>query len=302
MTLADPTFSVVLEALERGRSPEPLAWHTTEHLPRLVFEAFAADDHMNALDEGTHTYACAVTERDGSARLDAIATQARRAAGSSWVLNGAKCFVAGAADVDILLVVARADAHLGVFTVARDSAGVTITPLPTIGLDEQCDIALDATPATLLAMDGDDALATVIARAAIVLCADAVGAATAALDHTIERVKARAQWGTPIGSFQAVQHRCADMLIDVTTARDAVYDAAGAVDRGEDAIVAASRAKAFAIDACRRVTAAAHQLHGGEGIHADQPVHLWYRRVKAIEPMYGSPDFHRAVVAAALLA
>jgi alkylation response protein AidB-like acyl-CoA dehydrogenase len=91
------------------------------------------------------------------------------------------------------------------------------------------------------------------------------------------------------------------MLLDVTTARDAVYDAATAVDRGEDAILAASRAKAFAIDACRRVTAGAHQLCGGEGIHADQPVHLWYRRVKAIEPMYGSPDFHRARVAAAVL-
>ncbi len=126
------------------------------------------------------------------------------------------------------------------------------------------------------------------------LCADAVGAATAALDHTVERVKAREQWGAPIGTFQAVQHRCADMLLDVTTARDAVYDAAGAVDRGDDAVLAASRAKAFAIDASRRVTAAAHQLGGGEGIYADQPVHLWYRRVKAIEPMYGSPDFHRA--------
>ena len=123
----------------------------------------------------------------------------------------------------------------------------------------------------------------------------------AALDHTVEHVTTREQWDAPIGTFQAVQHRCADMLIDVTTARDAVYDAAGTVDRGEDAVLAASRAKAFAIDACRRVTAAAHQLHGGEGIYADQPVHLWYRRVKAIEPMYGSPDFHRAVVAAALL-
>ncbi len=187
------------------------------------------------------------------------------------------------------------------FTVARDSPGVTITPLPTIGLDDQCDIALDASPATLLAEHADDALAVVIARAVIVLCADAVGAATAALDHTVARVQERTQWGAPIGSFQAVQHRCADMLIDVTTARDAVADAAGAVDRGEDALLAASRAKSFAIDACRRVTAAAHQLHGGEGIYADQPVHLWYRRVKAIEPMYGSPDFHRARVASALL-
>jgi alkylation response protein AidB-like acyl-CoA dehydrogenase len=299
--LAGPTLGFVVEALQRGRAAEPLAWHNTEHLPLLVFEAFSATEHMDTLDEGEHKYACAIAERDGSAQLDAIATRAELAADGSWTLRGAKCFVPGAADVDVLLVVARADDGLGVFTVARDAPGVTITPLPTIGLDDQCDVALDAAPATLLAARAEDALAVVIGRAVIVLCADAVGAAVAALDHTVEHVTTREQWGGPIGTFQAVQHRCADMLIDVTTARDAVYDAAGTVDRGEDAILAASRAKAFAIDACRRVTAAAHQLHGGEGIYADQPVHLWYRRVKAIEPMYGSPDFHRARVAAALL-
>ena len=143
--------AIVDRALERGRGAEPLAWHNTEHLPRLVFEAFSATDHMDALDDGARTYVCAITERDGGARLDAIATRAVRAADGSWTLSGAKCFVPGAADVDVLVVVARADDGLGVFTVARDSPGVTITPLPTIGLDEQCDIALDATPATLLA-------------------------------------------------------------------------------------------------------------------------------------------------------
>ena len=245
-------------------------------------------------------FACCITEADGSARLESIATVATRG-DDDWTLTGIKCFVPFAAHADTFLVAARVDDALGVFAVDARAPGVTLTPIPTIGLDEQCEIAFDSTLATAVSLDAVAVLEQAIARSLIVLCADAVGAAGAALDHTVARVKSREQWSTPIGTFQAVQHRCADMLIDVTTARDAVYDAAGMVDRGDDAVLAASRTKAFVIDACRRVTAAAHQLNGGEGIYADQPVHLWYRRVKAIEPVFGSPDFHRARVAAALL-
>jgi alkylation response protein AidB-like acyl-CoA dehydrogenase len=143
-----------------------------------------------------------------------------------------------------------------------------------------------------------------VARDAVVLSADAVGTAEAALDAAVARVRERHQWGEPLGSLQAVQHRCADMLIDVTLAADAVLDAAGIADRGEpepQVRLAASYAKATAVERCRRVTAAAHQLAGGQGILADRPFHRWFRRVKAAEPALGDLRSHRAAVAAALL-
>ncbi len=110
----------------------------------------------------------------------------------------------------------------------------------------------------------------------------------------------RVQFGGPIGSQQAVQHRLADASIDVVTARDAVYDAASTIDRGDDARAAAAGAKAYCAGACRRVTAAAHQVCGGEGIYADQRLHLWHRRVGALVPVLGTVRSLRATVASTL--
>ena len=105
----------------------------------------------------------------------------------------------------------------------------------------------------------------------------------------------------PIGSLQAVQHRLADAYIDVVTAQDSVYDAAGVIDRGDEARLVAAAAKAYCNDACRRVTAAAHQVCGGEGIYADQPLHLWHRRIAALVPVLGTVRSLRALVAASIL-
>jgi alkylation response protein AidB-like acyl-CoA dehydrogenase len=110
------------------------------------------------------------------------------------------------------------------------------------------------------------------------------------------------QFNAPIGSLQAVQHRLADAYIDVVTAQDSVYDAAGLIDREEGARAVAAQAKAFCAGACRRVTASAHQMCGGEGIYADEPLHRWHRRVAALVPVLGSVRYLRAIVAASILA
>jgi alkylation response protein AidB-like acyl-CoA dehydrogenase len=135
----------------------------------------------------------------------------------------------------------------------------------------------------------------------VVIAAEMVGAASAALSHASHWASTRVQFNGPIGSLQAVQHRLADAFIDVITARDAVYDAAGLIDRGEEAHGAAAAAKAYCSDACRRVTAAAHQVCGGEGIYADQPLHLWHRRIAALVPVLGSVGSLRATVATSIL-
>ena len=180
--------------------------------------------------------------------------------------------------------------------------GVLVEVQATIGDDGRGRVTLDRAP-VLSAWTCD--VEGAVARAAIVLAADAVGAAEAALDAAVAHVKQRRQWGAPLGTLQAVQHRAADMLIDVTLAADAVLDAAGIADRAttteRDVRLAAAYAKATAVERCRRVTAAAHQLAGGQGILADAPFHRWYRRVKAAEPVLGDNRHHRAVIAASLL-
>jgi alkylation response protein AidB-like acyl-CoA dehydrogenase len=126
-------------------------------------------------------------------------------------------------------------------------------------------------------------------------------AAAAALSHASRWAATRLQFKAPIGSLQAVQHRLADAYIDVVTAQDSVYDAAGIIDRGDEARVVAAAAKAHCSDACRRVTAAAHQVCGGEGIYADQPLHLWHRRIAALVPVLGTVRSLRAIVARSIL-
>lgn len=203
----------------------------------------------------------------------------------------------GATATTLLLAVDRSH----VVEVDLRAAGVVVTPRASIDDADRADIDLsgialgDPRPA-----DVDGAAA----RGAIVLAADAVGAATAAMEAAVAHVATREQWGRPLGVLQAVQHRAADMLLDVTMATDAVFDAAGIVDRGaveEEVRIAASYAKATAIERSRRVTASAHQLAGGQGIDDGAPFHRWFRRVIAAEPVLGTSRHHREAVARALL-
>jgi hypothetical protein len=196
-------------------------------------------------------------------------------------------FVAHATDADVLLVVVDG----GIAEV--DPAAATITPLSTIGDEGWCRVDAPVTKPSRR-LNVDDAIAT----ATIVRVADAVGAAEAALDAAVAHVLERQQYGAPLGALPPVQHRCADMLIDVTIALDAVLDAAG---EANDRPLAAAYAKATAIERCRRVTAHAHQLAGGQGILDAAPFHRWYRRVKVAEAVHGGTRHHRAVIATALL-
>jgi alkylation response protein AidB-like acyl-CoA dehydrogenase len=226
-----------------------------------------------------------------------------------WTIDGSAGFVPYAASADELLVVAGLVGEaggVGLFVVNSDRDGVSLEAVPTVAGDGQCHVRFASVdvpaPRVLTTANGSTTWATgALDVARVMVAADMVGAASAALDHATAWAKGREQFATPIGSFQAVQHRLADSLIDVVAARDAVYDALGRLDRGEHSSVAVAAAKAFASDACRRVTASAHQVCGGEGIYADQPVHLWHRRVAGLVPVLGTVRAHRAAVAADLL-
>lgn len=150
---------------------------------------------------------------------------------------------------------------------------------------------------------GTDRTAEALDRAAVALAAEMLGAAARVVELSVEYAKTRVQFGRPIGEFQAVKHLAAAMLLDVESARNAVWYAAWALDRGHpDAAIAASTAKAIAGEAAKRVTAGGIQIHGGTGFTWEHDLHLWFKRVRACDALFGDPARHRDRVAGILAA
>jgi alkylation response protein AidB-like acyl-CoA dehydrogenase len=251
----------------------------------------------------------AVTEPN--ARWDAAGiTLAAREARGGFLLSGNKMFVPDAHLADILVVAARSrdgstmEDGVSLFLVPRGTAGVEIRLLPSVDETRKlCEVKFAdvAVPAAALLGDlhqGWPALAVVIDRAAVALAAEMCGAAQRVLDMTVDYAKMRVAFGKPIGTYQAVKHKCADMLIEIENAKSLTYYAAWAVDEGEaDAQVAVSMAKAAASDAGRKVCAAGIQLHGGIGMTWEHDLQLYLKRAKACEIAFGDATWHRERIA-----
>ncbi|RNL62358.1 acyl-CoA dehydrogenase [Nocardioides marmoriginsengisoli] len=202
-----------------------------------------------------------------------------------------------------LLVLPATD---GDWYVVEVGPGVTISPQPTLDRTRPAAVVvLEEAPARRLGAPGSGAR---IGRRAVALlraleAAEAVGIAAWALEQTRAYAGSREQFGLPIGTFQAVKHRLADMLVAVENARSASYGAAWALaaDPASDAAVAVAMAQAVATEAAVQVTADAVQLHGGIGVTWENDLHLRLRRAKTLQLLHGSPSWHREQVAAVLL-
>jgi alkylation response protein AidB-like acyl-CoA dehydrogenase len=248
--------------------------------------------------------ALAVTEPNGrwdAAGVSAIATQ--RA--GSWRIDGTKSFVIDGATAQLLVVVARmpdtsGESGLSFFVVEPDAPGVTRTPLTTLDpTRKQARIELKGVPARLLGDAGAGAmpLAQTLDHAAIALASEMVGGAQRLLESAVDYAKLRVQFGRPIGSFQAIKHKCADMLLDVELAKSAAYYAAQAEAAGDaETSSLAALAKAAAADAYMRAAANTIQIHGGIGFTWDHDTHLWFKRAKSSEVLLGDPNYHRELM------
>jgi len=224
--------------------------------------------------------------------------------GSGWALSGLKRFVPWAHVADVVLVPARSPEGLSLFLVDPKASGVTLRPMVGIDLASRWSemrldkVAVDAD--ALLGQPGTAGplLESLLRRAAVMSSAEMLGAARRCLDMSVEYAKVREQFGQPIGSFQAIRHRCAEMLLEAENAHAAVYYAAWALTAGaEDAAVASSICKSYVSEAARKVCGDAIQVHGGIGFTWEYDLHLYMKRAKALEPLYGDTEYHRELVA-----
>jgi alkylation response protein AidB-like acyl-CoA dehydrogenase len=226
-----------------------------------------------------------------------------------FLIHGTKLFVPYANIADYLLVVARTKGVAGdkkgitVLIVDRRAQGINITPLITIAADKLFEVSFDKVfvPSKNILGSLHNGLSLVretLKKATAIQCAEMVGIAQQELEMTTEHTKNRVQFERPIGTFQAVQHRLADMFVDVNGARWTTYQAVWRLSEGLPADREVAIAKAFANIACQRVAFSAQQLHGGLGVDKDYDLHFYFRRAKAFALTLGSTPFHLKAIEA----
>lgn len=225
-------------------------------------------------------------------------TAATRADGQ-WLLSGTKTFVLDGHTADVVFVVARAGAGLGIWAVDGDARGLTRTQLPVMDQTRRlARLAFDATPAALVSAPGqaDPALTHLLDVAAIAIAAECAGGAGVTLEMAVDYAKTRVQFGRPIGSFQAIKHKCADMLIQAESAQSAVSYARQILTVGtpQDLSIAAAMAKSFCSDAYVYCSGENIQIHGGIGFTWEHNAHLYFKRARTNQVLFGDPLQHRA--------
>ena len=288
-----PYFSTVLlgglAILEAGSDAQKKEW-----LPRI-----AAGDKRVAL-----------AWMEPSAQLGpAGVTLTAAEKGGTYTLSGTKLFVHDAHTADALVVAARTRPGAGpdgvsLFLLPKGTKGLAVTLLPTMDQTRKLcevacsDVTVGADALLGAAGAGWTPLSRVLDRATVALCAEMCGGAQKVLDMTVEYAKIRQAFGRPIGSYQGVKHRAADMLVDVENSKSITYYAAWALDENSpEAQLAVSMAKAYVSDAFRRVAAAGIQLHGGIGFTWEHDLHLYFKRAKGSEFTFGDATYHRERVA-----
>ncbi len=293
---------------EHGRALVPGPFFNTVVLCGLPILSFGSDaqrqEHLPAIADGNRIMVYAQTEP--SASWDAAGVElTAKADGDFCVLNGIKLFIPNGEAADNLLVVARTgdgEKDITLLLVDAKSPGVAYEGLKTIASDHQAEITFKdvRVPASNIlgeANKGWDIVEKIQEWGAAGKCAEMVGGAQFVLEMSVEYAKQRVQFGRPIGSFQAIQHHCANMVTDVDGSRYIAYEAIWRVSEALDSAKEVSMAKAWVSDAYRRVCALGHQIHGGIGFTKEHDMQLYFRRAKAAELAFGDGDFHRELVA-----
>lgn len=303
---------IVLEEMGRALLPGPF-FSTVMLAAETIIEVgdeSQKKSYLPKISMGEIRGTMALLEPDGGPEPGHIQMEAN-AEGGGFVLKGSKLFVPDAHNSDFMVCSARTepgdDPAQGVtlFLVDAGASGVSITPLQTMdGTRKQCIVQFDGVTVSKEGILGDvhkgwGPLRRVLQRAQMGLSAENVGGAQKAMELSVEYAKIRQQFGQPIGSFQAIKHKCAEMLVDVEGSRSLLYYAVWAQDEEEPetAALAASAAKAFTSDAFRNVSTAGIQILGGIGCTWEHDMHLYLKRAKSNQVALGDSAYHREEVA-----
>ena len=295
--------ALLLEELGRAANPGPY-WPTM-----LVADAIAEAGTdvqkkrwLPAIATGEARATMTLLDADLDWSPDAIATRAEQTP-TGWQLSGVKRYVAWGHVANVLLIPARTPEGVALFLVDPAASGLRWSPMMNMDPGTRlADLTLDRVPVRAedaLGAPGSAAprLARLIRRGAVGAAAEMLGAARRCLDMAVGYAKVREQFGQPIGSFQAIRHKCSEMLLETENSHSAVYYAAWAQDAdAEDADLAASVAKVYVGDASRKVCGEAIQVHGGIGFTWEYDLHMYFKRAKALEAQYCDADHHRELI------
>ena len=289
---------------EMGRALLPAPYFSTVALAANALLSSGDDgakkEYLPGIASGETIATLAFTEESGRWDEQGITMPATKS-GDGYSLSGTKMFVLDGHTADLVLVAARTDAGVSLFAVDAAASGLTRTPLNTMDQTrKQARLEFSDTPAKLVGTEGQGwaTLSKTLDLAAVALAAEQVGGAQRCLDMSVEYAKVRVQFGRPIGSFQAIKHKCADMLLEVESAKSAAYYAGWAAAEDNDELpVVASLAKAYCSDAYFHAAAENIQIHGGIGFTWEHPAHLYFKRAKSSELLLGDPTYHRELLA-----
>jgi len=300
---------VVLEELGRSLAPVPFLPTVLAGMAILEAGDEAQQQHwLPRICDGRLTGTLAITEERGSDESGDLNLHARRDA-DGWRISGRKLFVPDAANADLLVVVAKTDAAdaadgRALFAVPRSSDGVEIEAMASMDLLRPLhSVSFDGVVLPADALLGGDAdagstIARVLDRGRVMISAEMIGGAEKCLESAVAYAKERVQFGKPIGVNQAIKHKCADMLLEVESAKSITYYAAWAASEANDeASITAAMAKAYVSDAYRHASAENIQIHGGVGFTWEYDCHLFFKRAKSDEAWLGDARLQRERVA-----
>jgi len=303
---------VVFEEAGRALLPGPFFATMGLAVPTLLEAGTEAQkkEVLSAIAQGSARATLAFTEPSG--RWDASGiTLSAKPAGGGWKLDGLKLFVADADHADYIVVAARTRGEgedgVSLFLVKGRPKGMQVTQLKTLDMTRRWSevrfegVELGADALMGAAHKAWAPLKRALEWATAALCAEMMGGAQKVLETSTEYAKTRQQFGKPIGIYQAVSHKLADMLVQTESGRSATYYAAWTVEAdAPDRSLASSMAKAYVSDAYRKVTGDGIQVHGGIGFTWEHDMHLYFKRAKASEVTLGDATYHRELVAQAL--
>ena len=305
-------LGIVLE--EVGRAIAPVPFHSTMVTALTIASDGSQEQQQTVLSrvsEGDSVLTWALTERDPRFLPETIDTEAVEQ-GDNFVISGTKMFVDNFSAAEKCLVACRtapaSDDNQGIslFLVDTGSEGISHVPLTTLARDKQSQVTFDKVSvprANLVGQvnQGWPVAEAMIDRATLLLCAQMVGATRKDAEMAIEYSKNRVAFGRPIGSFQSIQHLCADMTLWVDGAQLLTYEALWKMDQGLPASIEISQAKSFCNDKCEAVVRSSQVIHGGIGFMMEFDLHLWFRRVTSWTLRLGTSFEHRAKIARVLL-